>query len=134
MMAVTLIGSGDLYPGAPYSYAALAAGTGLVFTAGACPLDEKGAVVAPGDIPLQMHMACRNLEISLAAAGCTIRDVLKTTVYVAAQERSALIEAWRVVEEFFKEHPAPSTLLGVTFLGYQGQLVEIEAVDQRPLV
>ncbi len=131
-MAVTLLGSKELYPGAPYSYAALAAGTGLVFTAGACPLDEEGAVVAPGDIPAQMQRACRNLEIGLAAAGCTIRDVLKTTVFVAAQERSGLIEAWRVVEEFFKEHPAPSTLLGVTFLGYQGQLVEIEAVAQRP--
>jgi hypothetical protein len=33
-----------------------------------------------------------------------------------------------VVRAAFGEHDAPSTLLGVTVLGYDGQLVEIEAV------
>jgi len=33
-----------------------------------------------------------------------------------------------VVEAAFGEHDAPSTLLGVTVLGYTDQLVEIEAV------
>ena len=131
-MAVSLIGPGDLYSGAPYAYAATAEGPGLVFTAGACPLDEAGAIVSPGDIAAQTQKACRNLQVSLAAAGCGIDDVLKTTVYVVAQERSGLIDAWRVVEAFFQGHPAPSTLLGVTFLGYRDQLVEIEAVAMRP--
>ncbi len=131
-MAVSLVGPGVLYPGAPYAYAAVAEGTGLVFTAGACPLDEEGAVVGPGDVPAQMQRACDNLERALAEAGCGLADVLKTTVYVAARERRDLIEAWRVVEAFFEAHPAPSTLLGVTFLGYQDQLVEIEAVARRP--
>ncbi len=131
-MAVSLVGAGDLYAGAPYAYAAVAEGQGLVFTAGACPLDEEGAVVAPGDIPAQTRQACENLRRALAATGCGIDDILKTTVYVAAQDRQGLIEAWRVVETFFQDHPAPSTLLGVSLLGYQDQLVEIEAVAQRP--
>ena len=36
--------------------------------------------------------------------------------------------AWEVVREAFGEHDAPSTLLGVTVLGYDDQLVKIEAV------
>ncbi len=131
-MAVSLVGPGDLYAAAPYAYAAVADGPGLVFTAGACPLDEEGAVIAPGDIPAQMQKALENLARALAQAGCGIEDVLKSTVYVAAQDRRGLIEAWRVVEAFFQDHPAPSTLLGVSFLGYQDQLVEIEAVAMRP--
>ena len=131
-MAVSLVGPGDLYTGAPYAYAAVAEGQGLVFTAGACPLDEEGAVVAPGDIPAQTQRACQNLLQALSLAGCGLADVLKTTVYVAAQDRQGLIGAWRVVEAFFQDHPAPSTLLGVSLLGYRDQLVEIEAVAQRP--
>jgi hypothetical protein len=33
-----------------------------------------------------------------------------------------------VVRARFGEHDAPSTLLGVTVLGYRGQLVEVDAV------
>jgi hypothetical protein len=37
-----------------------------------------------------------------------------------------------VVEERFGTDGPPSTLLGVTMLGYPGQLVEVEAVALRP--
>lgn len=36
--------------------------------------------------------------------------------------------AWQVVRDSFADHDVPSTLLGVTVLGYDHQLVEIEAV------
>jgi enamine deaminase RidA (YjgF/YER057c/UK114 family) len=54
--------------------------------------------------------------------------VLKTTVYVASGERSDLVAAWDVISSAFGDHDAPTTLLGVTVLGYPGQLVELEAV------
>jgi len=38
-----------LYGAVPYDYAAVAPAGGLLFTAGACPLDANGRVVAPGD-------------------------------------------------------------------------------------
>jgi enamine deaminase RidA (YjgF/YER057c/UK114 family) len=38
-----------LHPGVPYDYAAVAPPRAVVFTAGACPLDPDGRVVAPGD-------------------------------------------------------------------------------------
>lgn len=36
--------------------------------------------------------------------------------------------AWEVVRNAFGDHDVPSTLTGVTVLGYDGQLVEIEAI------
>ena len=39
-----------------------------------------------------------------------------------------LVAAWKVVRDSFGTHDVPSTLMGVTVLGYKDQLVEIEAV------
>ena len=47
---------------------------------------------------------------------------------ISSSSRSDLVEAWDVVREAFGDHDVPSTLLGVTVLGYADQLVEIEAV------
>jgi enamine deaminase RidA (YjgF/YER057c/UK114 family) len=126
-MPADLVRSTRLFPGAPYAYAAIAPGTGLIFTAGACPLDDQGQVVAPGDIAAQMHRALDNLRLALEDCGATMRDVLKTTVYVASDRREDLVSAWNEVAGVFGDHDAPCTLLGVTVLGYPGQLVEIEA-------
>jgi enamine deaminase RidA (YjgF/YER057c/UK114 family) len=127
-MTVHLIHTDRLFPGAPYAYAATVAAGTTVFTAGACPLDEEGTVVAPGDIAGQARQALDNLVLALAAAGAMLRDVVKTTVYVAGNDRADLLAAWNEVAARFADHPAPSTLLGVSVLGYPGQLVEIEAV------
>ena len=58
--------------------------------------------------------------------------MLKTTVFVASAERADLVAAWDVISAAFGEHDAPSTLLGVSVLGYENQLVEIEAVAVTP--
>jgi enamine deaminase RidA (YjgF/YER057c/UK114 family) len=113
----------------PYAYAAIASDVRrLVFTAGACPLDERGETVAVGDLAGQAEQAMSNLQAALAAAGAGLTDVIKTTVYVASQSRDDLVVAWNVVRRHFGAHDAPSTLLGVSVLGYPDQLVEIEAV------
>jgi enamine deaminase RidA (YjgF/YER057c/UK114 family) len=127
-MPATFVRSSQLFPGAPYAYAAVAPGTGVIFTAGACPLDEQGNVVEPGDIAGQMRQAVGNLQVTLEESGAKLSDVLKTTVYVCSARREDLVAAWNVVAAAFGDHDAPSTLLGVAALGYEGQLVEIEAV------
>jgi enamine deaminase RidA (YjgF/YER057c/UK114 family) len=126
-MTVNLIRSDSLYAGVPYAYASIAAPGSLIFTAGACPLDDNGQVVGV-DVRAQASLAVANLGTALAAAGATLADVLKTTVFVASTQQADLVAAWEVVEEAFGDHDAPSTLLGVTVLGYRDQLVEIEAV------
>lgn len=122
----------ELYPGVPYSYAATAPPGATVFTAGACPLDVEGNVVAPGDVRAQARKALANLQTALAAAGCGLEDVVKTTVYVATTDASELTEAWGEVEAVFGRGGPPSTLLGVTVLGWPGQRFEIEAVASAP--
>ena len=127
-MPVNLIRSDSLYAGVPYAYAAASPPGSLIFTAGACPLDDNGQVLGLGDVRAQASLAVANLATALAAAGATFADVLKTTVFVASNQQADLVAAWEVVEAAFGEHDAPSTLLGVTVLGYNAQLVEIEAV------
>ena len=118
----------NLYQGVPYEYAAAA--NGLVFTAGACPLDAEGRVVAQADLEAQALRTVENLLLALAEAGAGPEDLLKTTIYVVAADRSDLVTVWDVVHS--KLGRAPSTLLGVSFLGYPNQLVEIEAIARMP--
>ena len=127
-MPVELIRSEALTSDVPYAYAAVVHEGSLVFTAGACPLDAEGEVAALGDVAGQARLAMHNLEQALAATGATLADVAKSTVYVVATDREDLVAAWREVRAAFGEHDAPSTLLAVPLLGYEGQLVEVEAV------
>lgn len=127
--AVKLIRSPTLTGAVEYAYAATAPpGARLVFLAGACPLDDDGAVVAPGDPAAQAARCLETMTEALRAAGASLTDVLSTRVLVATTERADLVSAWRVVRDAFGDHDVPSTLLGVTVLGYPGQVVEIEAV------
>jgi enamine deaminase RidA (YjgF/YER057c/UK114 family) len=127
-MTIKLVHPDRLHAGAPYAYASIAPPGALIFTAGACPLDEAGQVIGAGDVRAQAAAAVANLGTALAASGAALADVLKTTIFVASAERADLVAAWDVIRAAFGDHDAPSTLLGVTVLGYPGQLVEIEAV------
>ncbi len=129
-VSVKLIRSPQLAPTAPYAYAAVA--HGLVFTAGACPLDADGVVVSPGDLVAQTHQVMRNLVTALRAAGADLHDVAKSTVYVASSTRADLVTVWEIVHSYFGDHDVPSTLLGVAVLGYENQLVEVEAIALLP--
>ncbi|ASR38700.1 enamine deaminase RidA [Prauserella marina] len=133
--AVRLVRSTALSDVAEYAYAAKVGVSDrtLIYTAGACPLDEKGNTVAVGDYAGQARQVMRNLETALGEAGATLGDVVKSTVYVASKEQADLVAAWEVVREAFGDHDAPSTLLGVAVLGYDDQLVEVEAVACLPV-
>lgn len=127
--AVTLIRSASLSGVAEYAYAATApAGSRLIFLAGACPIDEDGITVAVGDYAGQAAKAFENMRTALADAGATVADVLSTRVLVASSRQEDLVAAWQVIRDSFGSHDVPSTLFGVTVLGYTDQLVELEAV------
>lgn len=126
--AVRLIRAENLAD-APYAYAATApAGARLVFLAGSCPLDDDGHTVAVGDVAGQATKCIENLRAALSIAECDVADVISTRVLVATTNRDDLVAAWDVVAAAFGDHDVPSTLLGVTVLGYPDQLVELEAV------
>jgi enamine deaminase RidA (YjgF/YER057c/UK114 family) len=104
----------------------------LIFTAGAAPIDADGATVAPGDVTRQAHHCMANLKTALAEAGASLADVVKVTVYVAERLQADLYVAWEAVTEEFGDHKPAGTLLGVTVLAYDDQLVEIDAVAAIP--
>jgi enamine deaminase RidA (YjgF/YER057c/UK114 family) len=128
---VVLVRTAELSDVAEYAYAAsVPMPARLVFAAGACPLDDAGETVSPGDVAGQARQVMANLETALAAAGARLNDVVKTTVYVASGTQADLVTAWEVVRDRFAahDHDPPSTLLGVAVLGYRNQLVEVEAI------
>jgi enamine deaminase RidA (YjgF/YER057c/UK114 family) len=126
--AVQLIRSSALAD-APYAYAATApVGSRLIFLAGSCPLEDDGSTTAPGDYAAQAARCVHTLQTALGAAGATLSDVINTRVLVASTRQEDLVTAWDVIHTAFGDHDVPSTLLGVTVLGYNDQLVEIEAV------
>jgi len=127
--AVTLIRSSRLSNVAQYAYAATApADSRLIFLAGACPLNADGSTAAVGDYAGQAAKVIENLQVALVDSGASLTDVISTRVLVASSRQEDLVTAWQVVREAFGEHDVPSTLIGVTVLGYTDQLVEVEAV------
>lgn len=107
----------NLCPGTPYDYSAAA--HGLVFTAGACLLDERGTVVAPGDFEAQALRTVENLLAALAQHAVGPESLLKTR------------SSWSRVSGRSSLHVSVerrATLLGVSLLGYPDQLGEIEAI------
>jgi len=131
MGEVTHVNPGGLYGGTPYHYGSVVGPGSMLFTAGACPLDDEGTVVAPGDFEAQAHRAIDNLEAVLAEAGVGVAELVRTTVYVVG-EQARLVEVWDVVAGRLAPHTPPSTLLGVVALGYTNQLVEIDGVAALP--
>ena len=112
-------------PKAPYSPVVVSGDH--VFTAGQVAFDATGAVVA-GDMEAQTRQALRNVQSCLAAAGCTLEDVVKVNAYLAdLTDFDAYNTAYR---EFFSE-PFPARTSVQAGLP-PGLLVEIEAVARRP--
>lgn len=132
MKKISLIHS-QVLPAVDYAYAShVPAGLDLYFMAGACPLDQEGRVPEGISYEEQAKLCVENLKAALQECGAVLEDVAYTRVLVASSEQSDLVAVWHAVREEFGSHDAPSTLSGVTVLGYRGQLVEIEAVAALP--
>jgi len=111
-----------------YAYAGrIPSGMDLLFLAGACPINKNGEVPSLSDYELQAKLCVENLKEALKDCGATLEDVVYTRVLVASHDQSDLVTAWETIRKNFGNH-VPSTLSGVTVLGYTNQLVEIEAV------
>ena len=80
-MSVQTISS-DQAPAAigPYSQATIAGG--FLFTAGQIPLDPKTMDIVAGDVVPQAKQVLANLDAVLKKAGCSWKDVVKTTVFL----------------------------------------------------
>jgi enamine deaminase RidA (YjgF/YER057c/UK114 family) len=100
----------------------------LAFLAGQCPLDAFGALVGAGDIDLQIDQVAANAATVLAAVGARPDQVVRSVVYVVSDDNSVLAAAWHqlTLSVIGSAFTTASTLLGVTRLGFSGQLVEVD--------
>jgi 2-iminobutanoate/2-iminopropanoate deaminase len=105
---------------------ALAVGP-LVFVSGQIPLDARGRLVE-GDIVVQTCQVIANLKAILAATGLTLKDVVKTTVFLA--DMADFQEFNRAYGEFFPTHPPARTTVQAAGLP-RGVAVEIDAIAAK---
>ncbi|PAE39149.1 RidA family protein [Bacillus sp. 7884-1] len=125
---ISLIHSANLAQ-VDYAYASrIPAGMDILFLAGACPLTKEGIVPDSSDVEMQANLCVENLKEAMKECGASLEDIVYTRVLVATQNQKDLVTAWETIRKEFGDHDVPSTLSGVTVLGYRNQLVEIEAV------
>lgn len=111
----------------PYVHA-VATG-GLLFVSGQIPLDaETGELV--GSTPAEhAEQALKNLQAVVEAAGATLADVVRTTVYMT--DLGAFAEVNEVYARFFPENPPARAAIGITALP-KASLVEVDAIVALP--
>ena len=115
----------DLAPKAigPYSQAQRVGD--FIFTAGQVGLDPQSGQMVEGGIQAQTRQVLNNLSAVLEAAGSSLANVVKTTVFV--QDLGAFAQMNTVYAEFFPEtRPARSTVQVAALP--RGALVEIECI------
>jgi enamine deaminase RidA (YjgF/YER057c/UK114 family) len=97
-----------------------------VYVSGTVAWGDDGKLVGEGDVYLQARQTLRNIERALAEAGATMRDVVRTRIYLTDMGRWE--EAARAHTEAFAEVKPAASLLEVSGLAEPAMLVEIEAV------
>ena len=117
-----------------YHHVTVADATRMVFLAGQCPLDEAGQLVGDGDLRAQVEQVIRNIVTALSSVGATAGDVVRTVIYVVSSKRDDLALVWTMLRSsaIAPALRTASTLLGVSQLGYPGQLVEIDVTAILP--
>src|SRR3989337_7226 len=97
-----------------------------VYVSGTVAWGDDGKLVGPGDVYAQARRAIRNIEKALVEAGASLRDVVRTRIYLT--DISRWEEAARAHGEAFGEIRPASSMLQVAGLADPAMLVEIEAV------
>ncbi|CAA9481786.1 MAG: RidA/YER057c/UK114 superfamily protein [uncultured Solirubrobacteraceae bacterium] len=111
----------------PYSHAV--AVNGLLFCSGQVPLDPESATLV-GDTPAEQARRClENLQLVVAAAGATLADAVRMTIYVT--DMGAFGEVNEAYAEYFPSEPPARVTIGVAALPLGAQ-VEMDAVVALP--
>lgn len=108
----------------PYSQGMAAKGT-MVFTSGQIPLDPATGSIVGSDVEAQTRQALANVRAVLEAAGAALKDVVKTTVYLADMNDFSAMNS--VYSQFFTENYPARSAVQVARLPKDVK-VEVEAV------
>jgi len=111
----------------PYVHAVRAAG--LVFCSGQIPLDPSSGELVGATPAAQARRCLENLAAVAAAAGASLADAVRVTVYLV--DMGAFAEVNEVYAEFFASDPPARVAIGVASLP-KGAQVEVDAVLAVP--
>lgn len=96
-----------------------------IFLSGQIPIEPVSGELVDGGVGLQTRQVLKNLQAVVDASGASLKDVVKTTVYLT--DLSTFSEMNAMYAEFFTEpYPARATV-GVSALP-KGAAVEIDAI------
>ncbi len=99
----------------------------FLFISGQVGVDEKGNVVAAGDLEKQTRQTMKNIGKILESVGASFKDLVALTIYTPRIGDMAIIREVRA-EFLNKDNPPAITSVGVTGLAREEYLVEIEAI------
>jgi 2-iminobutanoate/2-iminopropanoate deaminase len=111
----------------PYSSAMKAAG--LIFLSGQTPVDPATGELLEGSIGDQTRRCLDNLAVVAAAAGASLEDAVRMTIYVT--DISVFKDVNEAYGTYFPSDPPARTTIGVAALPL-GAEVEIDAILAQP--
>lgn len=97
-----------------------------VYVSGQVSMNADGEVVGEGDIALQTETVLENVKAVLEAAGGSLSDVVKVTVFIRDMGQYDEIHAVR--HRYFNEPYPASSMVEVSALMDPRLLIEIEAI------
>ena len=115
----------DKAPAAIVPYSQGISANGLVFVSGQIPVDPKTGSFPDGDISAMAEQSIRNLEAVLHESGCTLADVVKTTVFLKDINDFAAMN--EVYAKYFPQ-PCPARSAVQVAALPKGAPLEIEAI------
>lgn len=100
-----------------------------VYLSGQIPLDPVTMEFAGADPATQIHQVFRNLAAVTEAAGGSLNDVVKLSVYLIDLGNFAMVN--EIMAEYFAEPYPARAAIGVAALP-RGALVEMDAIAHIP--
>lgn len=129
MLDIQLVNAADApTPPGPFSHASVIGD--WVYTSGMGGLDPKTGQVVSDDVIEQTKQAILNTERILAAAGCTLKDVVKSVVYLTDMQDYQRVNA--VYEQRFAPHKPARTCVAVSALPVRERMkLDTVAIKRR---
>jgi enamine deaminase RidA (YjgF/YER057c/UK114 family) len=113
-----------------FSHGMLVTGGQLLFLAGQTASDAKGRIVGVGDVVAQYEQVLRNLQTVVQAAGGTMQDIVKMTIFVRERDDylAHLKRLGKVHQAFFGAYYPATALFEISRFFQDEALIEIEGI------